>query len=85
MFDPNSDWRKAWQIASESADRFRDVICQVLELDENPGDSELVFQLLKAHGKADQAESRRWRDFLDGQLARLDEDPEATESGDGRG
>lgn len=64
IFNPQSDWQAAWQIASESADRFRDVICQALDLDENPGDDELVFLLLKAHGKAYEPESRRWRDSL---------------------
>lgn len=66
-----NDYREAYQIASESADRFRDVICQALGLDENPGDDDLAFMLLKAHGKTDEPESHRWRNFLDGQLKRL--------------
>lgn len=70
LFDdvPWNDYREAWRIASESADRFRDVICQALGLDENPGDSQLVFLLLSAHGKADEPESHRWRGFLDDAL-----------------
>jgi hypothetical protein len=71
IFDPKSDWQAAWRTASESADRFRDVICQALDLDENPGDDDLVFQLLKAHGKADEPESHRWRGFLGQQLDRM--------------
>lgn len=71
LFDdaPGNDYREAWRIASGSADRFRDVICQALGLDENPGDDDLVFLLLKAHGKADEPESHRWRGFLDDALA----------------
>jgi hypothetical protein len=76
-FDPNSDWRAAWEIASESADRFRDVICQALGLAENPGDSDLVYLLLAAHGKADEPESTRWRDFCGSALRLIaGEDPQ---------
>jgi hypothetical protein len=71
FFNESSDFKSAWVTASESADRFRDVICQALGLGENPGDDELCRLLLDAHGKADEPESHRWRDFLDGQLERI--------------
>jgi hypothetical protein len=59
-----SDARAAHRTAAESADRYRDVVSQVLGLNENPGDDELVARLLAAHGMAGAPESTRWRDFL---------------------
>jgi len=62
------DERAARRIAGESADRFRDVVCEVLGLDENPGDDELIARLRDMHGKSG-PEPRRWRDFLTGAKA----------------
>jgi len=57
------DKRAAWQIAADAADRFRDVICEVLDLDSNPGDDALVEQLRARFSKSG-PEPRRWRQRL---------------------
>jgi len=66
------DLRAAYKIASDTCDRFRDVVSEVLGLDENPGDDELVRQLRALHGKSG-PEPTRWREFLTGSIARLDQ------------
>jgi hypothetical protein len=58
-------------VAGECADRFRDVITEVLGLDENPGDDELVRQLRALHGKTG-PEPRQWRDFVTGAQAHME-------------
>jgi len=62
------DERAARRIAGEAADRFRDVVSEVLGLDENPGDDELIVRLRSLHGKTG-PEPRRWRDFITGAKA----------------
>jgi hypothetical protein len=59
-----ADSRAAYRAASAVADRFRDIVSQVLGLAENPGDDELVSRLMAAHGMAGQPEATRWRDFI---------------------
>lgn len=66
-----TDEMAARKIAGDAADRFRDVVCEVLGLEVNPGDDELVAQLRAAHDKAG-PEPRRWRDFLTGAVAYLE-------------
>jgi len=63
-----ADEKAGRRVAGEAADRFRDVVCEVLGLDENPGDDELVSQLRALHGKTG-PEPRRWRDFVTGAVA----------------
>lgn len=66
------DERKARQTAGECADRFRDVLCEVLGFDdENPGDDELVRRIRGLHGKTG-PEPRRWRNFLTGAISHLE-------------
>lgn len=66
-----ADYKAAWRIAGESADRFRDVVSEALDLDENPGDDELIRLLRAQHGKQG-PEPRRWRDFITGAEAHLE-------------
>jgi len=65
------DERTARRIASEAADRFRDVVSEVLGLDENPGDDELIRKIRELHGLTG-PEPRRWRDFLAGAKAHVE-------------
>ena len=65
------DEREARRIAGEAADRFRDVLTEVLDLGENPGDDALVALIREAHGKSG-AEPIRWRDFITGAKAHLE-------------
>jgi len=51
----------AYQIASESADRFRDLCMELLDLEVNPGDDALVAHLRIRHSKTG-PESTRWRE-----------------------
>ena len=69
--DALRDECEAHRIAAEAADRFRDVLCEVLDLGENPGDDELVALIRKVHGKSG-PEPRRWRDFITGAKAHLE-------------
>jgi hypothetical protein len=65
--------RAAKQIASEAADRFRDVLSEVLGYpDENPGDDALVVALREHFGKTG-PEPRRWRDFVTSARAVVDQ------------
>jgi hypothetical protein len=66
-----SDEKTGRHVAGEAADRFRDVITEVLGLGDNPGDDELVRQLRALHGKTG-PEPRRWRDFLTGAVAHME-------------
>lgn len=66
-----ADEKGGRHVAAEAADRFRDVISEVLGLDENPGDDELVRLLRACHGKSG-PEPRRWRDFITGAEAHLE-------------
>lgn len=62
--DRLEDMTEARRIAADAADRFRDVICEVLDYtDENPGDDVLVVELREHFGKTG-PEPTRWRDFL---------------------
>ena len=65
------DERAAKRIAAESADRFRDVLEEVLDLTENPGDDELVRLIRERHGKTG-PEPRRWRNFVTGAVAHME-------------
>jgi hypothetical protein len=68
-----ADERAAKQIASEAADRFRDVLSEVLGYpDENPGDDALVVALREHFGKTG-PEPRRWRDFVTSARAVVDQ------------
>jgi hypothetical protein len=60
-----ADATKAWRIADECADRFRDAVCEALGLDENPGDDALIAGLRAHFGKTG-PEPTRWRDFVSG-------------------
>ena len=63
----------ARKVAADAADRFRDVLAECLDHpDENPGDDVLVAEVRAHFGKTG-AEPTRWRDFLTGSLARLDQ------------
>lgn len=60
------DMTQARRIAADAADRFRDVLCEVLGYtDENPGDDVLVTELREHFGKTG-PESTRWREFIEG-------------------
>lgn len=65
------DMTAARRTAAEAADRFRDVVTEVLGLDENPGDDVLVTELRALHDKTG-PEPTRWREFLTGAHARLE-------------
>src|SRR5690606_2951441 len=66
------DEQKARKIAGGAADRFRDVVCEVLGYGaENPGDDVLITELRALHGKSG-PEPTRWRDFLTGSIAHLE-------------
>ncbi|RKN40772.1 hypothetical protein [Streptomyces hoynatensis] len=63
----------AYKTAAGAADRFRDVLCEVLgHPTENPGDNALVAQLRAHHGKAG-PEPTAWRDRLVGYEATRDQ------------
>lgn len=67
------DQRKAYRTASDAADRFRDVVCEVLGHDEeNPGDDALVTQLRQHFGKTG-PEPTNWRNRLAGYEAVRDQ------------
>lgn len=67
------DERAAKKIAADAADRFRDVLAECLGyVDENPGDDVLVRDL-RAHFGRTGPEPTRWRDFLSGALAVIDQ------------
>ncbi|MFC9941240.1 hypothetical protein [Nocardiopsis alba] len=53
----------ARRVAASAADRFRDVVSEVLDYDENPGDDVLVARL-RAHFGRTGPEPCTWRDFL---------------------
>ncbi|GAA4176503.1 hypothetical protein [Gryllotalpicola koreensis] len=65
------DEKAAHRIAADAADRFRDVISEVLGLHENPGDDELVRQIRDLHGRTG-PEPTRWRDFITGAKAAVE-------------
>lgn len=65
------DTKAAYRVAADAAGRFRDVVTEVLDLDENPGDDELVRLLREKHGKTG-PEPTRWRDFITGAGAYLE-------------
>lgn len=67
------DERAARQVAGESADRFRDVLSECLGHDEeNPGDDALLAEVRAHFGKTG-PEPMRWRNFLAGALAQVDQ------------
>jgi hypothetical protein len=63
--------REARKIAGAAADRFRDVITEVLNLPENPGDDALIEQIRARHGKTG-PEPTTFRDFCAGAVAHLE-------------
>ncbi|MEU9515893.1 hypothetical protein [Micromonospora sp. NPDC048169] len=65
------DEKAGRRVAGEAADRFRDVVTEILGLDDNPGDDELISQLRALHGKTG-PEPRRWRDFITGAVAHVE-------------
>jgi len=70
--DPD-DIRAAYKKSSCYLDRFRDVVAEVTgQSDNNPGDDVLIAELRSMHGKTG-PEPRRWRDFLVGAVAQLDQ------------
>jgi hypothetical protein len=65
--------RAAHRIASDVADRFRDVLSEALgHPDRNPGDDVLVAELREHFGMTG-PEPTRWRDFLVGARAMVDQ------------
>ncbi|MEV5915818.1 hypothetical protein AB0M00_43915 [Streptomyces chartreusis] len=67
------DQRKAYRVAADAVDRFRDVVCEVLGHDEeNPGDDVLVAQLRQHFGKTG-PEPMGWRNRLVGYEAIRDQ------------
>lgn len=61
--------QQAYRTASESADRFRDVLAEALGYpDENPGDDVLIADLRRHFGKTG-PEPTRWREFVARSLA----------------
>lgn len=67
------DQTAARRIAGGAADRFRDVLSECLgHADENPGDDVLVTELREHFGKTG-PEPTRWRDFLTGARAVMDQ------------
>lgn len=68
-----ADMTAARKVAADAADRFRDVLAECLGHDDNnPGDDVLVAEIRARFGKTG-PEPTRWRDFLTGALARLDQ------------
>jgi hypothetical protein len=57
------DSEAAHATASAAADRFRDVLEEVLSLEENPGDDVLVSTIRQRFGKTGD-EPRRWRECI---------------------
>lgn len=72
LYDDLEDQRAARQTAAGAADRFRDVICEALGLDENPGDDTLVAAIRAHFGKAG-PEPTAWRERLVGYEAIRDQ------------
>lgn len=67
------DERAARRTAGDAADRFRDVLSECLgHPDENPGDDVLVSELRHHFGKTG-PEPTRWRDFVTGARAQVDQ------------
>lgn len=65
--------QQAYRTASESADRFRDVLAEALgHPDENPGDDTLIAELRQHFGKTG-PEPTRWRNFVASQRAIVDQ------------
>lgn len=65
--------RGATRVAAAAADRFRDVLSEALgHPDNNPGDDVLVTELRKHFGFSG-PEPTRWRDFLTGARAQIDQ------------
>jgi hypothetical protein len=61
----------ARQIAGDAADRFRDVLCECLGLDENPGDDVLVATIRARFGKFG-PEPTLWRNYVTAARAVID-------------
>lgn len=72
IWDPE-EYRGAWRMAADQLDRFRDVLADCLgHSEENPGDEVLLAELRDHFGKTG-PEPTRWRDFIAGAEARLDQ------------
>lgn len=69
----HEDVAVAYQRCSERLDRFRDVLAEALGYaDVNPGDEVLLADLRRHFGKTG-PEPTRWRDFLTGAKAQVDQ------------
>ena len=67
------DERAAKKIAADAADRFRDVLSDALgHPDENPGDDVLIAELRTHFGRTG-PEPTRWREFIAGAQAIVDQ------------
>ena len=78
------DQRAAKRTAAEAADRFRDVLSDALgHPDENPGDDVLIAEL-RAHFGRTGPEPTRWRNFLTGVRAQVDQLNEERQRGEAR-
>lgn len=63
MREQITDMTMAYRTASGAADRFRDVLCEVLGRETNPGDDTLVKEIRALLGK-DGPEPTRWRERI---------------------
>lgn len=72
LYRDREDQRAAKQTAAGAADRFRDVLCEALDLDENPGDDVLVAGVRAHFGKTG-PEPTAWRERLVGYEAIRDQ------------
>jgi hypothetical protein len=67
------DIRGAYKMSSDSLDRFREIVAEVTgHGDRNPGDDILLADLREIHGKTG-PEPTRWRDFITGAKATVDQ------------
>lgn len=58
------DAYKAWRMAAENTDRFRDVVADCLGyVDDQPGDDVLIAELREHFGRTG-PEPTRWREFV---------------------
>lgn len=62
----------AYRKSSSYLDRFRDVVLEVLDMDDNPGDDIMLDKLREHFGKTG-PESTKWRDRLVGYEAEIKE------------
>jgi hypothetical protein len=73
LYDQLEDQRAATRTAAGAADRFRDILCDILgHPDDNPGDDVLVAEIRARFGKTG-PEPTSWRDRLVGYEAIRDQ------------